>query len=115
MVNVRDTFDLIAEARKATRRELLNNGKSYGGPGSKADPKQTIFTCKSQGCKFRIRITASKKGIQVTKSDPHTCLLATYYKFKPSHSMWYLKDYYQASVSNNCDITPAQIQSDKRI
>ena len=63
MVNVRDTFDLIAEARKATRRELLNNGKSYGGPGSKADPKQTIFTCKSQDYKFSIWIITNKKGI----------------------------------------------------
>jgi hypothetical protein len=29
--------------------------------------------------------------------------------------MWYLKDYYRASVIDNRDITLAQIQSDKRL
>jgi hypothetical protein len=86
IVNVRDTFDLIAEVCEATWRELLNNGKSYSSHGRKADPQHPIFTYKSQACKFCIRIMASKKDIQVTKSDPYTYTLAIYYKFKPSYS-----------------------------
>ena len=116
MVNVRDQFDSMVEARDAVRRFILDDGESYGyGPGSKSDKKRTIMTCKETTCKFRIRIIAGKKGVKVTKMLPHTCTPATHYKSKPVHSMWYLKEHHRASIIDNRDITPAQIRSNERL
>ena len=46
---------------------------------------------------------------------PHTCCPIVYYKNKQTSAIWFLKDYHCASVVDNCDITPAQIQSDERL
>jgi hypothetical protein len=45
----------------------------------------------------------------------HSCCPTVYYKNKQASLLWYLKDHYCASVVDNCDITPAQIRSNKRL
>ena len=45
----------------------------------------------------------------------HSCCPIVYYKNKQASSLWFLKDHHCASVINNCDITLAQIQSNKRL
>jgi hypothetical protein len=45
----------------------------------------------------------------------HSCCPTVHYKNKQASLLWFLKDYHCASVIDNCDITPAQIQSNKRL
>jgi hypothetical protein len=46
---------------------------------------------------------------------PHTCCLTVHYKNKQASAIWFLKDHHCASVVDNRHITPAQIQSNKRL
>jgi hypothetical protein len=45
----------------------------------------------------------------------HTCCPTIHYKNKQASAIWFLKDHHCASVVDNCDITPAQIQSNERL
>jgi hypothetical protein len=114
MICVSDKFPSIEAAREAISRYILNKGELY--KVYKSDKTCYILICRDSYCKFRIRASKSKKdGVFITKLDAYSCTPATYYNSKLSYSMWYLKDYYRASVIDNRDITPAQIRSDKRL
>jgi hypothetical protein len=108
MICVGDKFPSIEAAREAISRYILNKGESY--KVYKSDKTRYILICRDSHCKFRIRASNSKKDrVSITKLDAYSCTPATHYNSKLSHSMWYLKNHYQASVINNQDITPAQI------
>lgn len=70
--------------------------------------RQELFIYYSSMC-------TKKTGVTITQLKPHTCCPTVYYKNKQTSAIWFLKYHYYASVVDNCDITPAQIQSDKRL
>jgi len=114
MVALNDTFATIAEAREAINRHVLDDGESYR--VYKTDTKRHILLCKDKSCSFTIRAWRTKKtGVTITQLKPYSCCLIVYYNNKQSLALWFLKDYYLASVVDNHDITPAQIQSDERL
>jgi hypothetical protein len=114
MVALYDTFATIAEARDAINCFVLDDSKSY--QVYKTDSKCYILVCKDKTCSFAIRAWCTKKtGVTITQLKPHTCSPTVYYKNRQSSSMWFLRDHHYASVVDNRDITPAQIQSDKRL
>jgi hypothetical protein len=113
MVSIGDEFSLIEDARKAIRQYTIDDGESYA--FYKSDQKRFIICCKALDCKFRIRASKTKKGVKITIKTSHTCTPATHYNSRPAHSIWYLKEHHRASIIDNRDITPAQIQSDKRL
>jgi len=45
----------------------------------------------------------------------YTCCPIVHYKNKQTSAIWFLKDHYRASVVDNHDITPAQMQSNERL
>ena len=106
MVAFHDTFASIAEAREAINRYVLNNSKSY--QVYKLDLKHYILVCKDKSCSFEIQVQCTKKtSVTITQMKLHTCCLIIYYKNKQASAIWFLKDYYYASVVDNRDITPA--------
>jgi hypothetical protein len=114
MVALNDTFATIAGAREAINRHVLNDGESYR--VYKTDAKRHILLCKDKSCSFTIRAWCAKKtGVTITQFKPHTCRPIVHYKNKQSSALWFLKDHHRASVIDNHDITPAQIQSDERL
>ena len=114
MVALHDTFASIAEAREAINHHVLDDGKSYR--VYKSDSKRHILVCKDKSCSFEIRVWCTKKtGVTITQMKPHTYRPTVYYKNKQALAIWFLKDHHCASVVDNCDITPAQIQSNKRL
>ena len=113
MVQIGDEFSSIEEARKAIRQYTIDDGESYA--FQKSDQKRFIIICKALDCRFRIRASKTKKGVKITIKTPHTCTPATHYNSRPAHSIWYLKEHHRASIVDNRDITPAQIQSDERL
>jgi zinc finger SWIM domain-containing protein 3 len=113
MISIGDEFTSIEEARRAIRESIIDDGESYA--FLKSDQKRFIIICKAVGCKFRIRASKTKKGVKITIKTLHTCIPATHYNSRPAHSIWYLKDHHRASVIDNRDIIPAQIQSDERL
>jgi len=114
MVSLHDTFVSIVEACEAVNRHVLNDGESYR--VYKSDSKRHILVCKDKSCSFEIRAWCTKKtGVTITQMKPHSCCPIVYYKNKQASSLWFLKDHYPASVVDNCDITPAQIQSNERL
>jgi hypothetical protein len=56
-----------------------------------------------------------KKGAVITILIPHSCSPANHYKNKQSSALWFLKDHHRASLVNDRTLTPAQIQSYKRL
>jgi hypothetical protein len=115
MVNISDTFQSMPEARDAIRRYIILEGKSYA-PNPKSDNKRFILTCRDHNYKFRIQaLNTTKLGVRITIKVPHTCGISTHYKFRPSYSIWYLKQHHRALVIDNRNITPAQIRSDERL
>jgi hypothetical protein len=105
---------LIKAAREAISRYILNKGELY--KVYKSDKTCYILICRDSYYKFQIRASKSKKNkVFITKLDTYSYTPATYYNSKLSYSMWYLKDYYQASVINNRDITLAQIRLNERL
>jgi hypothetical protein len=114
MVALYDTFATIAEARNAINRHVLDDGESY--QVYKTDSKRYILVCKDKICSFKIRAWCTKKtGVTITQLKPHICSPIVYYKNRQSSSMWFLRDHYCAFVIDNHDITPTQIQSNKRL
>ena len=113
MVEIGDEFSSIKEAQEAIRRSILDDGELYA--FQKSDQKRYIIICKALDCKFRIRASKTKKGVKITIKTPHTCTPATHYNSRPAHSLQYLKEHHHASIIDNRDITPTQIQSDKRL
>jgi hypothetical protein len=115
MVNIDDTFQSMPKARKAIRQYIILEGESYA-PNPKSDNKRFIITYHDHNCKFCIQASnTAKLKVRITIKLPHTYGLLTYYKFRPSYSIWYLKQHHRASVINNRNITPTQIQSNKRL
>src|SRR5580700_6030160 len=114
MIALHDTFASIAEAREAVNRYVLDDGESYR--VYKSDSKRHILVCKDKSCSFQIRAWCTKKtSVTITQMKSHSCCPTVHYKNKQASSLWYLKDYHCASVVDNRDITPAQIQSNKRL
>jgi len=114
MVALHDTFASIVEAREAINRHVLDDGESYR--VYKSDSKRHILVCKDKSCSFEIRVWCTKKtGVTITQMKPHTCCPIVHYKNKQTSAIWFLKEHHRASVVDNCDITPAQIQSDERL
>jgi MuDR family transposase len=114
MVALYDTFTSIAEARKAINHYVLDDGESYW--VYKSDSKRYILVCKDKSCSFVIRVWCTKKtGVTITQLKLHICCPTVYYKNKQTSALWFLKDYHCAFVVDNCDITPAQIQSNERL
>ena len=114
MVALYNAFASIAEAREAINHHVLNDSKSY--QVYKSDSKRHILVCKDKSCSFEIRVQCSKKtGVTVTQMKLYTCCPTVYYKNKQTSAIWFLKDYHYASVVDNCDITLAQIQSNKQL
>jgi hypothetical protein len=114
MVALHDTFASIREAREAINRHVLDDGESYR--VYKSDSKRHILVCKDKSCSFEIRVWCTKKtGVTITQMKPHTCCPTVHYKNKQASAIWFLKDHHRASVVDNRHITPAQIQSDKRL
>jgi hypothetical protein len=114
MVALHNTFASIAEACEAINRHVLDDGESYR--VYKSDSKRHILVCKDKSCSFEIQVWCTKKtGVTITQMKLHTCCLTIHYKNKQASAIWFLKDYYCASVVDNRDITPAQIQSNKRL
>ena len=106
MVALHDTFASIAEAREAINRHVLNDSESY--QVYKSDSKRYILVCKDKSCSFEIRVQCTKKtSVTITQMKLHTCCLIIYYKNKQASAIWFLKDYYYASVVDNCNITLA--------
>jgi hypothetical protein len=114
MVALYNTFASIAKACEAINCYVLDDSKSY--QVYKSDSKRHILVCKDKSCSFIIRVWCTKKtGVTITQLKPHICCLTVYYKNKQTSALWFLKDYHRASVVDNRDITPAQIQSDKQL
>ena len=114
MVALHDTFASITEAREAINRHVLDDGESYR--VYKSDSKRHILVCKDKSCSFEIRVWCTKKtGVTITQMKPHTCRPTVHYKNKQALAIWFLKDHHHTSVVDNCDITPAQIQSNERL
>jgi hypothetical protein len=114
MVALHSTFASIVEACEAINHHVLDNSESY--QVYKSDTKRHILVCKDKSCSFIIRVWCTKKtGVTIAQLKLHTCCLTVYYKNKQTSAIWFLKDCYYASVINNCDITPAQIQFDKQL
>ena len=74
MVQIRDSFKTMAEAREAITRFLLNAGQSY--KVYKGDSKRYILICKDKDCGFKIRASYLKKheAAVITILKPHTCM-----------------------------------------
>jgi hypothetical protein len=114
MLLVNDLFSTIKEARSAINRYILDEGESY--KVHKSDSRRYILICKDPTCKFRIRASLlKKKGAVITILIPHSCSPANHYKNKQSSALWFLKDHHRASLVNDRTLTPAQIQSYKRL
>lgn len=80
LLKVGDQFPSIDTARDTIRRLTLDDGESFRVIIS--DKKCYIISCKvaSTGCRFRIRVTRSTKGVtSITVLNPHTCSPATHY------------------------------------
>jgi hypothetical protein len=105
----------MPKACEAIRRYVILEGESYAF-NPKFNNKRYIITCCDHNYKFRIRaLNTAKLEVRITIKLPYTCGLLTYYKFRPSYSIWYLKQHHRALVINNRNITPTQIRSDKRL
>jgi hypothetical protein len=99
----------MPEARDAIRRNIIRKGESYA-PNPKSNNKRFISTCRDHNCKFRIQaLNTTKLGVRITIKVPYTCGILTHYKFRPSHSIRYVKQHHRALVIDNRNITPAQI------
>jgi hypothetical protein len=105
----------MPEARDAIRRYIILEGESYA-PNPKSDSKRFILTCRDHNCKFCIQASnTTKLRVRITIKVPYTCGILTHYKFRPSYSIWYLKQHHRALVIDNRNITLAQIRSNKRL
>jgi hypothetical protein len=114
MLAIGDKFPNIKEAREAINRSILNDGELY--KVYKSDPKHYILQYKERSCTFSIQTAFSKKNsISITKIRPHCCRPTVYYKNKQSSSLWFLKEYYCATVLDNRNITAMQIQSNEQL
>ena len=114
MLAVSDQFPTMEDARKAMHRHVLDKGESY--KVYKSDRSRHILIYKDSTCKFRLRASLlKKKGAVVTILIPHSCSPANHYKNKQSSAIWFLKDHHRASLVDNRALTPAQIQSNKRL
>ena len=110
MLAINDLFPTIKDARDAINRHVLDEGESYR--VLKSDSRRYIIVCKDLTCKFRIRASLlKKKGVVITILVPHSCSPIIHYKNKQSSALWYLKDYYRASLVNDRTLTLAQIQA----
>jgi hypothetical protein len=88
---------MTKKARDAINRHVLNKGESY--KVYKLYSCRHIIICKKVACKFRIQASLlKKKGVIITVLSAYSCSPATYYKNKQSSSLWFLKDYHQASL-----------------
>ena len=106
MVSLYNTFASIIKARKAINYHVLDDGKSY--QVYKSDSKRYILVCKDKSCSFEIRVQCTKKtSVTITQMKLYTCCPIVHYKNKQTFAIWFLKDYYYASVVDNCDITLA--------
>ena len=84
MVSVGNKFLLIKAARKAISHYVLNKGESYR--VYKSDKTYYILICYNSECKFRIRVSKSKKDrASIIKLDLHSYTPTTYYNSKPSY------------------------------
>jgi hypothetical protein len=114
MLSINDLFLTIEEARDTINRHVLDEGESY--KAYKSDSCRYIIICKKAACKFIIRASLLKKnGAIITVLSAYSCSLATYYKNKQLSSLWFLKDYHQASIVDNKTLIPAQIQSGRQL
>ena len=114
MLIINDMFSSIQEARDTINRHILDEGKSY--KVLKSDSRHYIVIYKDPVYKFRIRASLlQKKKVVITILIPHSCSPANHYKNKQSFVLWFLKDYYKASLINNRTLTPAQIQAIKHL
>src|ERR1700716_3974690 len=107
MIAIGDTFDTIAEAKKAVNRTILDIAESY--KVYKSDTKRRILICKDAACKFRIRVSLCKKQelkAIITIFIPHSCSPATHYKNRNTNMMWFLQPHHRALVINNRETTP---------
>jgi hypothetical protein len=114
MVSINDLFPTMEQARDAINRYVLDEGESY--KVYKSDSRCHIIICKEAACKFRIRASLlKKKGAVITVLTAHSYSPTTHYQNKQLSSLWFLKDHHQASIIDNRTLTPAQIQSYKRL
>ena len=114
MLTINDSFPTIEKARDTINRHVLDERESY--KVYKSDSCRHIIICKEVACKFRIRASLlKKKGDVITILIPHSCSPANHYKNKQSSAIWFLKDHHRASLVDNRALTPAQIQSNKRL
>jgi hypothetical protein len=81
----------MPEACEAIWRYVILEGELYA-LNPKSDNKRFILTCYDHNCKFCIQaLNTAKLGVQITIKLPYACGLLTYYKFRPSYLIWYLK------------------------
>jgi hypothetical protein len=116
MLEVGQAFATIKEAKEAINRHVIDDGESY--KVYKSDSKRHILQCKSkdENCSFSIRAALSaKKGITITKMSPHSCRPTVHYKNKQLSALWFLKEHHRASVIENRNIIPKQLQADERL
>ncbi|SRR6266487_2493347 len=87
-LKLHDTFLSLDAARTAIKTYILDDGESF--KTLKSDKNRYVIACKDDSCKFRIRVSRSKKDIvSITVFEPHSCSPATHYKNKQSQSVIY--------------------------
>jgi hypothetical protein len=79
-------------------------------------PNAISLFAKTRAVFFIIRVWCTKKtSVTITQLKPHVCCPTVHYKNKQTSALWFLKDHHRASIVDNRDIKPAQIQSNKRL
>jgi hypothetical protein len=106
MFKLDDHFETMDEVKTIIKAAILDAGQSFR--VYKSDSTRYLLHCKAKGCPFNVWIIYSKRTelATVTKYDEHECSPAIHYSNHAASSVKYLKDYHQASVIDNNDITP---------
>jgi hypothetical protein len=87
---VSDSWMNIADAKKAVKIWILDDGESWG-PSAQNNKTPLQLYCILSTCSFYIRIAQKKNDpFEVTSYTPHNCPPSTYAQFKPRNSAWYL-------------------------
>ena len=116
MLAINDSFLTIEEARDAINRHVLDEGESYKVYKSTS---QTVVTT----LLFAKMLRANSEFELLCSRRKRRCYYYSFtYSYSPanhynkqSSAIWFLKDHHRASLVDNRALTPAQIQSNKRL